>query len=318
MKRGKVLASSPTDLPLKFDHKDFLDRALYSENPVLVNGVQQNVPFFCNTTLTSVEVSLYNDETGTYNFSFDISWGPVQGASKYTVTLSTLNAGEIYTVEYPSETSAKLYLLWLGPEISPYKITIKADDICLTTGVSEINPCFLEGSVVQMADGTQKTIENVAVGDLLLGAFGEVNPVLALHRPLLGSASMTRINKEHSTTSHHPHISVDRGFYCSEPSVVETTTYGHEHDVIDGSGNVVKRMLHGLKKGRVQKLETGVILKTVDGGRPVFVLEQYTMPPETQLYNLVMGGSHTYHVDGYAVTGWPREDDWNYDSWTPI
>ena len=315
MKRGKVLASSPTDIPLKFDHKDFLDRALYSENPVLVNGVQQNVPFFCNTTL-SVEVG---DAQGSaedpYTLYFDISWIPLQGASKYTVTLNT---SDLYKVDY-TDATARISVKW-NSETSQetYRMTIKADDICLTTATSTLNPCFLEGSVVQMADGTQKTIENVAVGDLLLGAFGEVNPVLALHRPLLGTASMTRINKEHSTTSHHPHISVDRGFYCSEPSVVETTTYGHEHDVIDGSGNVVKRMLHGLKKGRVQKLEFGVILKTVDGGRPVFMLEQYTMPPETQLYNLVMGGSHTYHVDGYAVTGWPREDDWNYDSWTPI
>jgi hypothetical protein len=39
------------------------------------------------------------------------------------------------------------------------------------------------------------------------------------------------------------------------------------------------------------------------------------MPEDTQLYNLVIGGSHTYHVDGYAVTGWPREDDFDYDLW---
>jgi hypothetical protein len=39
------------------------------------------------------------------------------------------------------------------------------------------------------------------------------------------------------------------------------------------------------------------------------------MVPETQLYNLVVGGSHTYHVDGYAVTGWPNEDDFDYDLW---
>jgi hypothetical protein len=40
------------------------------------------------------------------------------------------------------------------------------------------------------------------------------------------------------------------------------------------------------------------------------------MPADTQLYNLVTGGSHTYFVEGYAVTGWPREDDWDYDTWT--
>lgn len=39
------------------------------------------------------------------------------------------------------------------------------------------------------------------------------------------------------------------------------------------------------------------------------------MSPDTQLYNLVIDGSHTYHVDGYAVTGWPKEDDFDYDVW---
>ena len=40
------------------------------------------------------------------------------------------------------------------------------------------------------------------------------------------------------------------------------------------------------------------------------------MPEDTQLYNLVVDGSHTYHVDGYAVTGWPSENDFDYDTWS--
>ena len=74
-------------------------------------------------------------------------------------------------------------------------------------------------------------------------------------------------------------------------------------------------MLYGLAPERINKLTTGVELKTIEGSRVVNTLEVYSMPPETQLYNLVVGGSHTYHVDGYAVTGWPREDDFNYDLW---
>jgi hypothetical protein len=76
--------------------------------------------------------------------------------------------------------------------------------------------------------------------------------------------------------------------------------------------------LHGLKKERILQLHESVELKTTDGSRIVKTLETYSLPPETQLYNLVVGGSHTYHVDGYAVTGWPREDDFNYDEWKPI
>jgi hypothetical protein len=79
-----------------------------------------------------------------------------------------------------------------------------------------------------------------------------------------------------------------------------------------------QRFLAGLKPGRVQQMEAGIQLKTVDGSRQITFLDTYEMAPETQLYNLVVSGSHTYHVDGYAVTGWPNEDDFNYDEWTPI
>lgn len=245
---------------------------------------------------------------------FDISWNAIPGVTSYAVTVNT---SDNYVVLYPTTTTATLYINYIsGISQEPYHVTVTASDRCQTSGNGTAYPCFLAGSLVQMADGSQKAIEDVAIGDVVLGAFGEANPVLALHRPLLGSAHMNRINGEHSTTAHHPHVSVDRGFYCSEPATAENATYGQEHEVIDETG-VVKRLLHGLKKGRVQRLDLGIVLKTVEGGRPVTSLETYSLPPETQLYNLVTGGSHTFHVDGYAVTGWPREDDWDYDNWCP-
>ena len=179
-----------------------------------------------------------------------------------------------------------------------------------------LNPCFLAGSYVQMADGSVKVIEDVKVGDLVVGAFGEVNSVLALHRPLLGSGKMCKMNDEHSTTNHHPHVSVDKKFYCNDPKTVNETTYGKHHKVLNEKGEEVEMLLHGLKKERVQQLTLGVELKTVNGSKKLETLEVYSMSPDTQLYNLVVGGSHTYHVDGYAVTGWPREDDFDYDTWT--
>ena len=180
-----------------------------------------------------------------------------------------------------------------------------------------LNPCFLPGSLVQMADGSVKVIEDVKVGDLIVGAFGEVNAILALHRPLLGTGKMCKMNGEHSSTNHHPHVSVDKKFYCNDPKTVNETTYGKYHKVLNEKDEEVEMLLHGLKKERVQQLTLGVELKTVGGSKKLETLDVYSMSPDTQLYNLVVGGSHTYHVDGYAVTGWPREDDFDYDTWTP-
>lgn len=253
-----------------------------------------------------------------YNMFFDVSWEPVSSATSYGITMTDYSGpidGSNYQIYNRSPTDITIYTYSSYYSIN---LTIQAINDCgmSTLSTPDINPCFLAGSLVQMADGSTKPIEEILVGDLVLGAYGEINEVLALHRPTLGSAQMCRINGEHSSTSHHPHVSVDRGFYCMHPSVVETTTYGREHEVINAAGEKELRMLHGLAAGRVRELVAGIELKVVSGGRIVDTLELYDLPADTQLYNLVVGGSHTYHVDGYAVTGWPREDDFDYDTWT--
>jgi hypothetical protein len=247
------------------------------------------------------------------DWQYELSWNPVPGATSYAVTL---DAGHtILSLTYPTATTAVIVFT----PVSNVTVTLTASTSCgnATASIDDA-PCFLEGAIVQMADGTTKAIEEVLVGDLVLGAFGEINCVLALHRPVLGQAQMCRINGEHNTTNHHPHISVDKQFYCGDPALVLAGTYGREHDVLLENGVSGRMMLHGLKKERIHPLALGVDLKTVEGSRIVREMEVYSMAPDTQLYNLVVGGSHTYHVEGYAVTGWPREDDFDYDTWTPV
>jgi hypothetical protein len=246
--------------------------------------------------------------------SYDISWTGGQGGSVSVIASGDAVYEQLWIPEPP--TSGVLWINFIGTcNVAAFADVTVHESNCSAT--INVQSCFLAGSLVTLVDGSTKPIEEIRVGDIVVGAEGEHNEVLALHRPLLGSSRMCRINREHSTTSHHPHVSVDRKFYCVHPATVENSTYGHEHNVIDADGVSVKRLLHGLRKGRAQELTTGVELKTIEGGRLVKDLEIYDMPPETQLYNLVVGGSHTYHVDGYAVTGWPREDDFDYDAWVP-
>ena len=245
-----------------------------------------------------------------------LSWSVNQTSVSYSFSIPTPGVVTDPVFVQTGATSATLTIADLN---GYFAIQITGTNSCgsSTATIENFAPCFLAGTPVTMADGTSKPIEEVAVGDLVLGAFGETNEVLALHRPLLGMAKMSKINGEHSSSSHHPHISVDKKFYCQHPSTVMSGTYGKEHDVITKDGTVEKRLLLGLKKERILELTVGVVLKTVEGSREVKTLETYSLPPDTQLYNLVVGGSHTYHVDGYAVTGWPREDDFDYDAWHP-
>jgi hypothetical protein len=249
-----------------------------------------------------------------YNFYVTFSWAPLPNATSYTITTNDTTNTPPTIVYTPGTTNATMYY---NETTADTIIRITAETPCGTSAPATVAalPCFLAGSLVQMADFSSKPIEDIKVGDLIVGAFGEINSVLALHRPILGTALMCKINNEHSTTSHHPHISVDKKFYCTHPLSVDNNTYNKVHKVVDASGNIVDRLLKGLKPGRVQKLELGINLKTIDGQRTVNALELYGLPPDTQLYNLVVDGSHTYHVNGYAVTGWPSEEDFDYDFW---
>lgn len=270
----------------------------------------------CSTTVScspGTITGLISDDGGQ---TVIVSWNPLPGATSYVVSTTTDGPDFPATITYPTPTSAQI--VYTGYNYLVQDVTVTAVTACgSTNSIIGVNPCFLAGSPVHMADGTTKAIEDVLVNDLVIGAFGEINRVLALHRPILGgSAKMCKINDEHSTTNHHPHISVDKQFYCGDPELVSGTTYGRNHNVIDEHGNTVERMLHGLAKERIRKLEIGVELKTIEGSRIVDTVEVYSMPETTQLYNLVIDGSHTYHVDGYAVTGWPCEHDFDYDTWS--
>lgn len=196
--------------------------------------------------------------------------------------------------------------------------TISASNSCSSSSAPAEFGCFLEGSLVAMADGSFKPIESVVIGDNVLGAFGETNRVLALHRPVLGAGCVININNEHKTTAHHPHIAPDKKFLCVEPSILKGMTYGKEHTIIvDASGKKEKRVMKGVNESRIAKLEVGSDLQTISGSRKVNTLEPIKMSPLTQVYHLVVSGSHTFIVDGYAVTGWADEDDFNYDTWAP-
>ena len=243
-----------------------------------------------------------------YTYGWALNWDPIPNGTVYLITAPDIVQ---QTFELLTPTTGNWYSNDnYGGDLFVYAHVSGCPDIS-----GSIAPCFFKGALVTMEDGSTKVIEDVSVGDMVLGAFGEHNKVLALHRPLLGNNTMTNINNEHHTSSHHPHISLDKKFYAVKPAVVMTDTYGKSHEVFDENMVPYQRFLAGLKSGRVEQMEVGVKLKTVDGSREITFLDTYEMAPETQLYNLVISGSHTYYVDGYAVTGWPNEEDFDYDVW---
>lgn len=264
----------------------------------------------CATTIEGLSWDFFNPtgDYSQYTQGWSFTWDPIPNGTVYLITQPDNND---QTFEILTSTTGNWYTN--NTNMNDFVVYATVSGCPDISGA--IAPCFLKGSLVSMADGSMKAIEDVLVGDIVLGAFGEYNQVLALHRPLLGNNTMTNINNEHHTSSHHPHISSDKKFYAMKPSVVISDTYGKSHEVLDENMVPYQRFLAGLNPARVEQMELGVLLKTVDGTREVTFLDTYEMAPETQLYNLVISGSHTYFVDGYAVTGWPNEEDFDYDNW---
>lgn len=301
----KVAIAEPVGLSLK-------DKTGYPNSRCNLKSCSRvvcNVTSIAGVGWTNVSSPDPAGDYASYDQQWDMYWDPIPGGTVYlieqpgaeqqTFVLLTATTGTLYT-KNPSGNNIVVHAHITGcPDVT-----------------GSIAPCFFHDAIVTMADGTTKAIEDVRVGDMVLGAFGENNQVLALHRPLLGNNTMTNINNNHHTSSHHPHISVDKKFYAVKPATVMSNTYGKSHTVLDENMEPYERFLAGLKAGRVEQMELGVTLKTVDGPCEITFLDTYEMAPETQLYNLVVGGSHTYCVDGYAVTGWPNEDDFDYDAWS--
>lgn len=180
--------------------------------------------------------------------------------------------------------------------------------------VSEDNACFPLGSLISTPTKIMP-IESISVGQEVIGAFGEINCVIGIQRVFVGKNKLVKINKKHITTDHHPHISPTKQFFVFNNIESTKQLYDSYHLIYNGENNVMKK-LEGLQPSRLNVLSIGQELKTVYGCEVISLIEDYVMNEQDILYNLVVSGSHTYCVNGFAVTGWPTEKDFDYDTWS--
>jgi hypothetical protein len=125
------------------------------------------------------------------------------------------------------------------------------------------------------------------------------------------------INGEHRTTDEHTHMRSDRTFgMINLDTWLKTENFTKQEVIIDDTGSTEMWRMPGTDDMNVVKqLELGEELWTVDGPKELVSVTSEELPPETQLYNLVLDGSHTYFVDGYCVTGFINGRDFDYKTW---
>ncbi len=140
--------------------------------------------------------------------------------------------------------------------------------------------CFIAGTMVLLEGGESVAIEDVKIGDRLLGQAGEINTVEEFDHPLLGDRLLYSINGgKYFVTSEHPFSTLDGWKSISPEALAE-----------EGSKLSVTRLGIG---DWIDALPSEFVIVDTITSQPA--------PESTQLYNFKLSGNKSYFADGYLV-----------------
>lgn len=166
-----------------------------------------------------------------------------------------------------------------------------------------------------MADGSLRRIDRVLIGERVDGGNGLVNTVIAYHKIKMGSQPMFTINGKHRTTREHRHWTTE-GWSAID---LNAAAPEYEHEItIDNKGTTEKRKNIKLKDSKPVQLKKGMFLITASGKELIESIEvDWNQDPNQYVYTLVCDGSHACIVNNIVVSAWARDDDFDYNTWSP-
>ncbi len=201
----------------------------------------------------------------------------------------------------PSRTRRGLYLLastsviTLGLVAAPVTVHFDLDQPVLK--VAQAKSCFTGNTRILMADGRERPIREIRVGDLVMGPDDRANRVTGIERPLLGERLLYSINGgPHFVTAEHP-LMTATGWKAIDPAA----TAAESPDLVVGAlalGDCLTALRPAGTPSTAGNLAlVGLVLeKTVLRG-----LDARAADPQTPLFNLLLDGDHAYFADGYLV-----------------
>ena len=144
--------------------------------------------------------------------------------------------------------------------------------------------CFIAGTKVKMADGTNKNIEDVVIGDEVQGE-NKINTVIGLDWVQLANRKLYSFNEDgnYFTTSDHP-FKTTEGWKSINPS------HTKERDGVE------------LFEQLTGELSIGNTLLILNGEKELKSIDSKEIDnPELQLYNFNLDGDHSYYANEYLV-----------------
>ena len=143
--------------------------------------------------------------------------------------------------------------------------------------------CFNAGTLVTMADGTKKKIEDIKIGETLLGQDNSHNKVIKYDHPMLDKRQLISINNSRPfMTPEHPIYTKDgwKSYRLSD-TIRENPAM---KDEMAGEFKVGDEILNA--NGEWIKIKT---------------IEAFDNEPQQQLYNFMLNGNNTYYANGFLV-----------------
>ncbi|WP_429053658.1 Hint domain-containing homing endonuclease [Aeromonas rivipollensis] len=154
--------------------------------------------------------------------------------------------------------------------------------------------CFVAGTRILMADGSERPIETLQAGEQVLDQHGQSNRILAVERVILGNRRLYGLNRlPPFFTAEHPFLS-SRGWVAISPAMTRA-----EQPTL-----AVQPLFTGMRIlcGPAAVALTGnLALAAQPAELLVESLYWVDSPPTTALFNLILDGSHSYIANSLIV-----------------
>ncbi|MFB2858334.1 hypothetical protein ACE1BV_06205 [Aeromonas hydrophila] len=153
--------------------------------------------------------------------------------------------------------------------------------------------CFVAGTRILMADGEERPIETLRIGERVRDQYGHSNRILAIERVLLGARRLYGLNRlAPFFTAEHPLLTT-RGWAAIAPAMTRT-----ENPTL-----AVLPLFTGMHLLGWSEHGCAGNLALAPHPTPLLVesLCWLDAPPTTALFNLILDGSHSYVANGLIV-----------------
>ena len=153
--------------------------------------------------------------------------------------------------------------------------------------------CFIAGTRILMADGSERPIETLRVGDRVRDRHGQSNRIQAIERVALGARRLYGLNHlPPFFTAEHPFLTT-QGWAAIAPAMTRT-----ENPALAVLPLFTGMHLLGWSEGGSAG---NLALAPHPVELPVASLFWVDAPPATALFNLILDGSHSYVANGLIV-----------------